>query len=127
MYKYLNLNTEYYLGLIESLGKESIAEIIIDQIPVNYENYTREIEQGIANGDYDVIRRAVHTLKSDFRHFIPVEDEFIKFIQRFEDRAKEAHENGTKEDFTADFAKFKEMAVGPLNEIVQLGEEYRNG
>jgi hypothetical protein len=109
------------------LGKESIAEIIIDQIPVNYENYTKEIEEGISSGNYDKIRRAVHTLKSDFRHFIPVDDEFIKFIQDFEDDARDAAENNSQPDFTQAFAKFQEMAQGPLNEIVQLGIEYRNG
>lgn len=126
MYKYLDLDTEYFIGLLESLGKETIAEIIIDQIPVNYTNYTKQIEEGIASGNLDVIRRAVHTLKSDFRHFIPVDHEFIRFLQDFEDRARDAHSNGTNTDFSMDFEKFKEMAAGPLEEIMKLGEEYKN-
>jgi len=126
MYKYLDLNTEYYNGLIESLGKEAIAEIIIDQVPVNFETYTKQIEEGIASGNIDSIRRAVHTLKSDFRHFIPVDHEFIKFIQDFENLAKEAGENNAETDFSAVYAKFKEMSEGPLDEIKKLGVEYKN-
>lgn len=133
MYEYLKLDTDYFQGLVESLGKAAICEIIIDQVPVNFEKYTRQIEEGLAENDYDKIRRAVHTVKSDFRHFIPVEHEFIKFIQNFEDRAaikqKEIEERGTVDehkDFTADLERLKADAAEPLFEISQLGEEYRN-
>lgn len=133
MYKYLKLDTDYFQGLVESLGKAAICEIIIDQVPANFEKYTGQIEEGLAEKDYDKIRRAVHTVKSDFRHFIPVDHEFIRFIQDFEDRAaikqKEVEEKGAVSehtDFSADLERLRADAAEPLVEISQLGDEYRN-
>lgn len=132
MYKYLRLDTENYQGLLESLSKDQIREIIIEQVPVDFDLHIQKIEEGIAEKDYDKIRRGVHDIKANFRHFIPKESELIMFIQDFENRAGEKQdeqENGTVEhhvDFTPDLNKLKEISKEPMEEIIQLGREYKN-
>ncbi len=128
MYKYLKLDSEYFEGLVESLGKEAIAEIILNEIPLNYEKYTSEAKEAIANDNFAQLKLCVHTIKSDFRHFIPEDDPIIKFIQDFENRAKAKAdgEQPSRDDFSADLQKLKELTAEPLEEILMLKNEYEN-
>jgi hypothetical protein len=133
MYSYINTDSEYYQGLIDSIGKELILEIIINEVPKNFAKYTAQIEQGIREKDYAKIKIAIHTIKSDFRHFIGKDHPIIEFIQEFEDRANEKSEemktNGSVAvdiDFTDDLATLIEITTEPLEEILELGEEYKN-
>ncbi len=125
-YKYLKLDSEYYIGLLESLGKEAILEIILNEVPSNYQKYLEEATESIKTGNYSHLKLCVHTIKSDFRHFIPEEDPVIQFIQDFENRAKAISDGGdpANSDFEADLEKLKELTAGPLEEIMMLKNEY---
>lgn len=132
MYNYINTESEYYQGLIESIGKKLILEIIITEIPKNFTKYTSQIQEGINEKDYAKIKLAVHTIKSDFRHFLGEDHPIIEFIQDFEDRANvksnKKTANGSEEvdtDFTEDLATLIEITTEPLEEIIELGEEYK--
>ena len=88
---------------------------------------------GIKDKNYNAIKLAVHTIKSDLRHFINKDHTIIEFVQDFENRAyalaKEKKTNGYVNheiDFTPDLEKLKEITSEPHKEIVRLGEEYKN-
>ncbi|MFP4469590.1 MAG: hypothetical protein ACLFPE_02830 [Bacteroidales bacterium] len=129
MYKHVDSNSEHFKGL-EEFGKEMVVEIL-QMIPENYEKYTTEIRNGLANYDYDAIQRGVHSIKSDFRHLINVQSPVITFLQDFENRARdkknEFKETGSVEEyvnFSADFEKLREMTEPALEEIIRFTDSY---
>lgn len=131
MYTYIDTGNEHFKNL-EEFGKDMVVEIL-KMIPENYQNYTNELCQALEVRDYDTIQRSVHTIKSDFRHLISIQNPVIIFLQDFEDRArekwdekKESGEVKAHHDFTPDYEKLLEITRPALDEIIHFAEEYSN-
>jgi hypothetical protein len=110
MYKYINPKGKFITEYLELGGKELVFEVL-KMIPKDYENRIIVLEKAVKEYDYPAIQMEVHTIKANFRQIVEVDNEFMVFIQDFEDDSREIAERAEKKidiDHAIDFSEYYE-------------------
>ena len=128
MYKYINPKGKFITEYFELGGKELVYDVL-KMIPKDYENRIVNLERAIKEFDYPAIQMEVHTIKANFRQIVEVDQEFMVFIQKFEDASRVLSEKTEKNipitkdvDFTNYFKKFKRESDLVAHEIDEYAD-----
>ncbi len=123
MFEYINPHSKYIAEYIELGGKE-LAYDVLKMIPDDYRNRITKLEEAIRKFDYQAIQMEVHTIKANFRQIVDVDNEFMRFIQQFEDASRTLAEKKEKNipvdnnvDFSDYFSRFKKESDAVVKEI----------
>jgi Mg2+ and Co2+ transporter CorA len=123
MFEYINPHSKYIAEYIELGGKE-LAYDVLKMIPDDYRNRITKLEEAIRKFDYPAIQMEVHTIKANFRQIVDVDNEFMRFIQQFEDASRTLAEKKEKNipvdnnvDFSDYFSRFKQESDKVVKEI----------
>jgi len=113
MYKYINPKGKFIAEYTELGGKELVYEVL-KMIPEDYKKRVIALEKAISEFDYPAIQMEVHTIKANFRQIVEVDNEFMIFLQKFEDDSRVISEKADKNiaiqnpvDFSGYFTRFK--------------------
>ncbi len=130
MFEYINPDSKYIAEYIELGGKE-LAYDVLKMIPEDYQNRITKLEEAIRKFDYPAIQMEVHTIKANFRQIVDVDNEFMIFVQQFEDASRTLAEKKEKNipvqenvDFTGYFNRFKKESDIVVKEIGAFADTF---
>jgi|GEM_PF-3897994 len=123
MYKYINPKGKFIAEYLELGGKELVYEVL-KMIPKDYEYRVLILEKAVNEFDYPSIQMEVHTIKANFRQIVEVDNDFMIFIQKFEDDTRVLSEKAEKNiaipdnvDFSDYFKRFEKESILVAKEI----------
>jgi Mg2+ and Co2+ transporter CorA len=128
MYEYINPKGKFIAEYTELGGKELVYEVL-KMIPKDYEKRVEALEKAVREFDYPTIQMEVHTIKANFRQIVEVDNNFMVFIQKFEDDSRVISEQAEKNetiqkaiDFSEYYKRFKRESDLVAREIDQFAD-----